>query len=77
MSDAVSTFSNDVSTKYHTVNVCANLPKVGKNYPCNKAEDLPPADYWKEQMSSNNNAPLGKVQHIVANGPRESYENFL
>jgi hypothetical protein len=71
MAHASSTANNEASTKYHTVNVCANLPKVEQNYPCNKAEDLPPADYWTTQIQSRDYRTLKKVQHIMANGPRE------
>ncbi len=72
MAEAVSTPSNGVTTKYHTVNVCANLPKVGKNYPCNKPEDLPPDSYWKEQITSSSSREYKTVTHILANGPRKS-----
>ncbi len=71
MAAVVSTASNDTSTKYHTVNVCANLPKVEKNYPCKEAQALPPADYWTNRMKSTLSRPYEKVQHIMANGPRK------
>jgi hypothetical protein len=71
MAAAVSTASNDTSTKYHTVNVCANLPKVEKNYPCEKAEALPPTDYWMKRMESTRSRSYRNVQHIMANGPRK------
>ena len=64
------------STKYHTVNVCVNLPKVAKNYPCNEAKDLPPGDYWHKQLGSWDNPTFDRIQHIMANGPCKSYKNF-
>jgi hypothetical protein len=72
MAEAVSTGSNDASTKYHTVNVCANLPKVDKNYPCEQAEDLPHASYWMHQRHLHRQQGYKKVQRVMANGPRES-----
>jgi hypothetical protein len=72
----VSTDSCDVSTKYHTVEVGKNLPKVEQNYPCSKAENLPPADYWMQQMKGIWFKKYKEVQHIMANGPRESLKNF-
>lgn len=65
MFDIVSSLNNEVSTEYHTVTVGGNLPKVEKNYPCNKAEDLPPVDYWKKRVESDDLPPLGKIQHII------------
>jgi len=72
MAETVSTTSNDASTKYHTVNVCANLPKVDKNYPCKEAEDLPSAYYWMSQMHWRDHRGYKNVQCAMANGPRES-----
>jgi hypothetical protein len=71
MANKDSTDSYDVSTRYHTVEVGKNLPKVEKNYPCNKAEDLPPANYWMEQVKSQGLKQYKGVQHIMANGPCE------
>jgi hypothetical protein len=71
MAAAVSTASNNTSTKYHTVNVCTNLPRVEKNYPCKEAQALPPADYWTNRMNSTHSQTYRKVQHIMANDPRK------
>ncbi len=68
----MSAVTSDASTKYHTVTICRNLSKGEKNYPCNKLEDLPPADYWKKLVEFHSKSKLGKSQHIMSNGPRES-----
>lgn len=65
------TNSYEIPAGYHTVEVCKNLPKVKKNYPCKKANDLPPADYWMKQITSQDLKKYKGVQHIMANGPRE------
>jgi hypothetical protein len=70
--NVVSTDSYDVSARYHTVEVGKNLPKVKKNYPCSKAKDLPPADYWMKQIISQAFKKYKGVQYIMANGPCES-----
>lgn len=55
--------ANARSAAYHTVCVGPNLPEVDRKYPCDTAQQLPPADFWTPT--------LGPNDHVVANGPRK------
>lgn len=72
MGNKNSTDQKPISTNYHTIEVSKNLPKVKKNYPCKKPEELPPANYWLKQMKSQELKKYKGVQHIMTNGSRES-----
>jgi pantothenate kinase len=70
MATATSTITNsDVSSNYHTVAICADLPKIDKYYSIEKSKDLPPTDYWLNKMDQKVDKTCYKVQHIIANGP--------
>ncbi len=70
----ISTDTCDISTKYHTVEVSKDLPNVNKNYPCDKPKDLPPSKYWMNQIKLQESKKYKEIQHIMANGPRESFK---
>jgi hypothetical protein len=76
MANKNSIHSFDVSTKYNTVEVSKNLPKVNQDYPCNKHEHLPPVDYWMNQIKLQGLKKYKGVQHIMANGPRKSLKKL-
>jgi hypothetical protein len=65
------TTNDDVPSNYHTVAICADLPKIDKYYSIEKSKDLPPNDYWLNKMDKKGNKACYKVQHIIANGPCE------
>jgi hypothetical protein len=72
MATATSTTNNnDIPSNYHTVTISADLPKIDKYYNIEKMKDLPSADYWLNKMDNKSETACYKVQHIIANGPRE------
>jgi hypothetical protein len=73
MATATSTTNNNnVPSNYHTVTICADLPKIKKCYDSeNNPQDLPPTHYWMTKMDDKVNEERYKVQHIIANGPCE------
>ncbi|CAF3679537.1 unnamed protein product [Rotaria sp. Silwood1] len=73
MTTATSTAANDsVPSNYHTVTICANLPKINKYYSVEELKDLPPTDYWLKKMDEEDEKACFKIQHVVANGPYTS-----
>jgi hypothetical protein len=69
--------NNDVPSNFHTVTICADLPKVNKYYSIDNIKDLPPIDYWIDKMDEKVDKACYKVQHIIANGPCEYDTNFV
>lgn len=65
---------NDVPNNYHTVTICADLPKVNKDYKINKIKDVPPNYYWLSKMDDDTNKTRYKIQHVTTNGSCKYYE---
>ena len=61
--------NNNVPSNYHTVTICADLPKVSKYYNIEESNDVPPMEYWIDKMDEEVDKASCKVQHITANGP--------
>ena len=68
------------SERFHTVNIRADLPKIKKQYEAKQPMDLPQANYWihrvidylnGDKWDSRIQPDRFKVQHMIANGPRE------
>jgi hypothetical protein len=63
---------DNVPSNYHTVTICGTLPSVRKDYnEYEKRQDLPDVDYWVAKVDMKAHPTRYKVQHIIANGPRE------
>ncbi|CAF3084375.1 unnamed protein product [Rotaria socialis] len=69
MAATTSTSTNDVSSNYHTVSICEDLPTIKKYYSEETFQDLPPADYWVRKMDKKAKQEHYKVQHVMVNGP--------
>ncbi len=68
MATATSTANNNnVPSNYHTVIICADLPKVDKYYSINKIKDLPSTDYWIGKMDNKVDKANCKVEHVITN----------
>lgn len=58
---------------YHTIAICKHLPPTNKEYPQHDPKDRPDEEYWIKDVDKNGDKTRYKVQHVVANGPRESF----
>jgi hypothetical protein len=69
---STSTAVNDLATAYHTVTICADLPKISRNkYDYEEtSKDLSLTDYWLKEVDSQANNECYKIRHIISNGPR-------
>ncbi|CAF3084543.1 unnamed protein product [Rotaria sp. Silwood2] len=61
--------SNKVSSNFHTVPICPDLPEIKKYYKDETLKDLPPTDYWIRKMAKKGEETHYKVQHVMVNGP--------
>jgi hypothetical protein len=68
---SATTDHNNVRSIYHTVVICADLPKIDKYYSIDEIKDIPPTDYWIGKMDEKVDEANCKVQHVIANGPCE------
>ncbi|CAF4013388.1 unnamed protein product [Adineta steineri] len=69
----VASITKNVPSNYHTVTICASLPKVNKDYNTYETlKDLPDAKYWVHKVDNEATPTRYKVQHIIANGPHTS-----
>ena len=66
---ATTTTPKIILSHYHSVTICANLPKVEKDYAIKEIKDLPPDEYWLDKMNEKIDREVFKIQHVVANGP--------
>ncbi|CAF2826730.1 unnamed protein product [Rotaria sp. Silwood2] len=78
MATATSTLiNNDISSNYHTVVICADLPKNNKYYTEETIKDIPPMDYWINKIDNKADKERYKVQHIVANGACDTLSDAI
>ncbi|CAF4919868.1 unnamed protein product, partial [Rotaria sp. Silwood1] len=64
------------SSKYHTIDICPNLQPVKKDYQTNAPEHQPNANYWIKEVDKEGDETRYKIQHVIANGPRELYNGL-
>ncbi len=60
--------TNSIPSNYHTVTICADLPKIKEYYTIEESKDLPPSDYWLDKMDEKVDRKFCKVQCVMANG---------
>ncbi|CAF2861284.1 unnamed protein product [Rotaria sp. Silwood2] len=69
-------FSNGVtnrnSSKYHTVDICPDLPRAEKEYPRHVPKDRPDDDYWIHEVDKEGDATRYNIQKVIANGQHTS-----
>jgi hypothetical protein len=69
--------TNSTPSNYHTVTICADLPKIKKDYTIDKIKDVPPSDYWLNKMDEKVDRKFYKIQHVIANGPRKQHRFLI
>ncbi|UJR16604.1 hypothetical protein I4U23_003504 [Adineta vaga] len=75
----ITTSSNVQPPSYHTVTICADLPKINKYYSIDEINDVPPDDYWISQIDKKDdrNTRYKKLTVVQSARIEPNWEDFL